>query len=87
MRHGGKANLAASSHGASRVPTGIQGVFALVVLGLIGCGQDARSNIGPSTVVERFLLWGGQRIATQVTDKHSPGTILYQHWGTCRDGG
>lgn len=48
--------LATSSDRARRSATGVVGVFAFVMLGYIGRGEDTRPNISPSAVVERFLL-------------------------------
>ena len=56
MKDSGKTYLATSGDRASGVTAGIQGVLALVVLSLVGSGQDTRSDVSPGTVVERFLL-------------------------------
>ena len=56
MKDSGKTYLATSGNRASGVAAGIQGVLALVVLSLVGSGQDTRSDVSPGTVVERLLL-------------------------------
>jgi hypothetical protein len=48
--------LATSGDTAHRPTTGIVRVFAFVMLGYAGHGEDTRPNISPSTIVERFLL-------------------------------
>ena len=56
MKDSGKTYLATSGNRASGVTAGIQGVLALVVLSLVGSGQDTRSDVSPGTIVERLLL-------------------------------
>ena len=48
--------LATSRDGARRLAAGVERVLALVVLRLIGGGEDAGRDIAPCTVVERLLL-------------------------------
>jgi hypothetical protein len=48
--------LATSCDRARRFSPGVVRVFAFVMLGYVGRGEDARPNIGPSAIVERFLL-------------------------------
>ena len=56
MKDSGKTYLATSGDRASGVTAGIQGVLALMVLSLVGSGQDTRSDVSPGTVVKRLLL-------------------------------
>lgn len=55
-----KTYLASSGNGTRRLPTGVEGVLALVVLRLLASRVDAWTHVGPGAVVERFLL---QRIS------------------------
>lgn len=48
--------LATGGNRARRVPASILRVLALVVLSLVGSGQDTRGNICPGSVVQRLLL-------------------------------
>lgn len=48
--------LATGSDRAGRSATGVVRVFAFVMLGYVGRGVDTRPNIGPSAIIERFLL-------------------------------
>jgi hypothetical protein len=48
--------LATSSDRARGLATSVLRVFAFVMLGCVGRGEDTRPNITPSAIVERFLL-------------------------------
>ena len=49
-------HLATSSDRARGLATSVFRVFTFVMLGCVGRGEDARSNVSPSAIVERFLL-------------------------------
>ena len=48
--------LAAGRDGARGLAARVKRVLALMVLGLVRGGQNARANVGPGAVVERLLL-------------------------------
>ena len=48
--------LATSRDGARRLAAGVERVLALVVLGLVRGGHNARADVRPRAVVERLLL-------------------------------
>ena len=48
--------LVTGGNGTCWLTTSIEGVLALMVLGLVGGSQDASADIGPGTRVEGFLL-------------------------------
>ena len=58
-------DLAASCDGAGRTTAGIVRVLLLVVLGLVGGGEDARTNVRIGTAVEGFLF-APQKISVRV---------------------
>lgn len=51
-----KTYLASSGDGTRRLPTSVERVLALVVLCLLAGRVDTGPNVGPGTIVERFLL-------------------------------
>ena len=54
------AYLATSGDGASRRTADVARVLALVVLSLVGSGEQTRAHVGPGTVVERLFLTPNQ---------------------------
>ena len=48
--------LATGSDRARGLATSVLRVFTFVMLGCVGRGEDTRSNISPSAIIERFLL-------------------------------
>lgn len=51
-----RTHLASSGNRTRRLPTGVEGVLALMVLRLLASRVDAGTNVGPGAVVERLLL-------------------------------
>lgn len=54
------ANLVACCNGARGFPSGVQGIFPLVVLCFVCSSQYSRRNVRPGTIVQGLLLMQGE---------------------------